>query len=81
MHGCLPTATMDSIEQRLLQDLDANGEIADTGDWAAKVAVEHGAVVGPIKSLIAHEMIVAKVFIVNNCARRRTGHESSLAGC
>lgn len=51
----------DAIESRLLQELDAQGTVADSGDFAASLGVDHLAVVGVVKSLGSAEMIVAEV--------------------
>lgn len=58
-------ATAD-IEGPLLQQLDRDGAIADSGDFAAANGWEHNAVVGVIKSLEAAEMVVTQV-----CAKPR----------
>ncbi|KIY98410.1 phenylalanyl-tRNA synthetase alphachain [Monoraphidium neglectum] len=52
-------ATAD-IEGPLLQQLDRDGAIADSGDFAAANGWEHNAVVGVIKSLEAAEMVVTQ---------------------
>lgn len=54
-------AMADSIEAGLLQALDQNGTIADTGAFAASAGVDHLAVVGVMKSLQAAEMVLAEV--------------------
>lgn len=50
----------DSIEPQLLQRL-GQGDIADTGDFAKELNVDHNALVGVLKSLLAHEMITTQV--------------------
>lgn len=51
---------MAGVEERLLQSLDESSEIADSGEWAANNGVDHAALVGTIKSLLAYEMILAE---------------------
>ncbi|CAI5469712.1 unnamed protein product [Closterium sp. Yama58-4] len=51
---------MEGAEERLLRALNDLGEIKDSGEWAASAGVDHGALVGTIKSLLAYEMIVAE---------------------
>eukprot|EP00475_Leptophrys_vorax_P035336 TRINITY_DN5810_c0_g1_i4.p1 TRINITY_DN5810_c0_g1~~TRINITY_DN5810_c0_g1_i4.p1 ORF type:complete len:535 (+),score=37.11 TRINITY_DN5810_c0_g1_i4:119-1606(+) len=53
---------MEGAEERLLQALNAapDGAIGDSGEWAASADVDHAALVGTIKSLVAHEMIHAE---------------------
>eukprot|EP00897_Mesotaenium_endlicherianum_P004012 jgi/Mesen1/3639/ME000020S03171 len=50
----------DNAEQRLLQALHSDREIADTGEWASSIGIDHASLVGPIKSLLAHEYIIAQ---------------------
>lgn len=49
------------IEAVLLQQLNNDEAIADSGDFAAANNWEHNAVVGVIKSLEAAEMVVTQV--------------------
>jgi hypothetical protein len=49
------------IEALLLQQLDRDGAIADSSDFAAANGWDHQAVVGVIKSLEQAEMIATKV--------------------
>lgn len=49
------------LEGALLAQLHADGAIADTGEFAARVGQDHNAVVGVMKSLEAAEMIVVEV--------------------
>ncbi|CAI7793294.1 unnamed protein product [Closterium sp. NIES-53] len=51
---------MEGVEERLLRALNEAGEVKDSGEWAANAGVDHAALVGTIKSLLAYEMIVAE---------------------
>jgi DNA-binding MarR family transcriptional regulator len=51
----------EALERSLLQALEADGEISDSGELAASLGVDCNALVGPIKSLLAHELIVSQV--------------------
>ena len=59
---------MAELEQQLLQAVNDAGSIEDTGAFAEKLQVEHNAVVGVIKSLLAAEMIATQVRL---CSRHR----------
>lgn len=50
---------MADLEQRLLHSLNA-ADIGDSGDYATAHGLDHNALVGTIKSLLAAEMIEAK---------------------
>lgn len=52
-----------NLEESLLKTINEVGEVKDSGEWAQSLGVDHGTLVGTIKSLIAHEMIVAQVSI------------------
>lgn len=60
---------MADIEQELLQAIYKDGKVADSGEFASKLGVEHLQVVGTIKSLQAAEMITAQVRH-QSCGRR-----------
>ena len=64
---------MADLEASLLLELGEQGNIADSGDFATKLGVEHGLVVGIIKSLQASEMITVEV---PHLAGRHTNHQS-----
>lgn len=49
------------METAILQTLDRDGAIADTGDWASSSGYDHNAVVGSVRSLHSHEMITSEV--------------------
>lgn len=49
------------LEVVILKTLGEHGEIADSGDLASSLHVEHLAVVGMIKSLQASEMVEVQV--------------------
>ena len=48
---------MADTEASLLRSVDDLGEVADTGAFAAQHGLDHKALVGTIKSLMAHELI------------------------
>lgn len=50
----------EAIESALLKTLHENGDIADSGDFAASIGADHLAVVGTIKSLLSSEMILSQ---------------------
>lgn len=52
----------EAVGEKLLAAVDAGAEagVTDTGPWAAAQGLDHGAVVGAIKSLTAHELILAE---------------------
>jgi hypothetical protein len=52
---------MADLEATLLRTLHERGEIADTGELAASLNVDHQTVVGLMKSLQSSEMILVKV--------------------
>jgi hypothetical protein len=54
---------MADIEPQLLQQLGRDGSIADTGDFAAALGVDHLLVVGVMKSLELAEMITVQVCV------------------
>lgn len=62
----------DSIEPLLLQRL-GQGDIEDTGDFAKELNVDHNALVGVLKSLLAHEMITTQVGAAGAGAGQATG--------
>ena len=49
------------MEAAILQTLDRDGAIADTGNWASSSGYDHNAVVGSVKSLHSYEMITSEV--------------------
>lgn len=49
------------IESALLGAIADAGSLADTGDFAERLGVDHLAVVGVMKSLISDDYVVAKV--------------------
>jgi phenylalanyl-tRNA synthetase alpha chain len=51
----------DQLETALLQALNERGTVADSGDLAKELGVDHMQLVGTIRSLQASEMIVAEV--------------------
>lgn len=53
-------AAAADIEALLLKQVDRDGALADSGDFAAANGWDHNAVVGVIKSLEAAEMVVTK---------------------
>lgn len=57
------------LEAQLLAAVAA-GEVQDSGEWAAKMGVEHLQLVGLLKSLIAADMIVTEVGGAVCCLRR-----------
>jgi hypothetical protein len=52
---------MADPEQAVLQSVNENGEIADSGVFASTAGLDHSAVVGVLKSLLASEMITLEV--------------------
>lgn len=52
---------MATIEVRLLQDINSRGQIDDSGAYAAEIGIDHNALVGVIKSLVADELISEQV--------------------
>lgn len=54
---------MADIEPTLLQAIDENGSVEDTGEFASSLGVEHTAVFAVVQSLLAHEMVVANVWL------------------
>ena len=61
---------MSDIEGKLLLSIHENGEVKDSGEWANSAQVDHQALVGVIKSLMASELIVVEV---------RCRHQADLA--
>lgn len=53
-------AEMADIEHQLLQTINADGEVQDSGRLAASIGADHNAFVGTMKSLLAAEMIVCQ---------------------
>lgn len=52
-------ASTPSVEEQIVQTIDKEGEIADSGEWASKRSIAHNdALVGAIKSLEALSLIV-----------------------
>jgi hypothetical protein len=49
------------MESAILQTLDRDGVIPDTGDYASASGYDHNAVVGSVKSLLSCEMLTAEV--------------------
>ena len=54
------------MERQLLQTLKDTEEAVNSQKWAADNGVEHGALEGSIRSLVAHQLIVAQVCIFEN---------------
>ena len=52
---------MAELERLLLQEVDSTGRVADSAEFAAKHQLDHNAVVGQIKSLLAADMVEAQV--------------------
>ena len=57
----------DQIEANILQTLSTQESIADSGEYAASLGVDHMAVVGVVKSLGSSEMIIYEVTAVVTC--------------
>ena len=51
------------MEAHILQTLDREGEIQDTGDFASSSGYDHSAVVSSMNSLQAHDMVSSEVLI------------------
>lgn len=51
-----------SLETQLLAAIDAQGQLADSGEFAAGANVDHLVVVGLLKSLQAADMITTEVW-------------------
>jgi len=49
------------VESAILERLDRHGFIEDTSELAAALGKEHNEVVGSMKSLQAHEMVLVEV--------------------
>ncbi len=49
------------IEAKVLQDVHAAGCIADSGDMAKALGIDHNVLVGVIKSLESYDMIATEV--------------------
>lgn len=49
------------MEAHILQTLDREGEIQDTGDFASSSGYDHSAVVSSMNSLQAHDMVYSEV--------------------
>lgn len=55
-------ASADDVEDRLLQQLDKQGEIEDSRKFADSIGVNHDKMLGDtIKSLLAYELITTEV--------------------
>ena len=52
---------MAELERLLLQEVDSAGNLADSAEFATKHQLDHNAVVGQIKSLLAADMVEAQV--------------------
>lgn len=65
---------MAELEAALLAAVDA-GQLADSGEWAAAQGVDHLALVGLLKSLIAADMITTEV---RRAGVQRAGPQSRL---
>ena len=50
-----------ALETQLLAAIDAQGQLADSGEFAAAANVDHQVVVGLLKSLLASDMITTEV--------------------
>ena len=61
-------AAAADVEALLLKQVDRDGAVADSGEFAAANGWDHNAVVGVIKSLEAAEMVVTKVRSAHSCA-------------
>ncbi len=51
----------EKLQAELLQAIDQNGGVPDSGEFASAAGVDHNTLVGAIKSLLAYEMISAEV--------------------
>mmetsp|Transcript_40269 Transcript_40269/g.89432 ORF Transcript_40269/g.89432 Transcript_40269/m.89432 type:complete len:496 (+) Transcript_40269:146-1633(+) len=51
---------MADVEAKVLQTINENNEISDSGDFAAKHGIDHNVVVGTIKSLASSELITVQ---------------------
>lgn len=60
------------IEGKLLMSVHDNGEVKDSGEWAKLSQVDHQALVGVIKSLMASELVVVEVRGRRICRSRCT---------
>jgi len=49
------------IEAQVLQSVNTDGCIADSGDMANSLGIDHNVLVGVLKSLEAYEMIATEV--------------------
>ena len=54
---------MSSVESLILQTLDQDGVINDSGDFASTSGYDHADVVGSIKSLQSYEMVIAEASV------------------
>ena len=52
---------MAELERLLLQEINTTGRVADSAEFATKHQLDHNAVVGQIKSLLAADMVEAQV--------------------
>lgn len=52
---------MAELERLLLQEVNSAGRVADSAEFAIKHQLNHDAVVGQIKSLLAADMVEAQV--------------------
>lgn len=62
------------LESKVLTAINDDGQIADSGDFAAKHALDHLTLVGVIKSLAASEMILVTVSSLC-CMEARRQHD------
>jgi hypothetical protein len=54
---------MSSLEKLILQTLDKDGVIHDSGDFASTSGYDHKEVVGSIKSLQSYQMVVSEASV------------------
>ena len=57
---------MADLEKTVLQTINNDGIIADSDAFATSQGVAHNAVVGVMKSLLAHEMITSTVRVLSS---------------
>jgi phenylalanyl-tRNA synthetase alpha chain len=53
-------AAMSNLEKQLLESINNNGVVEDSMEFATSAQVDHGVVVGIIKSLMSSELILAE---------------------
>ncbi|KAL2608294.1 hypothetical protein R1flu_026867 [Riccia fluitans] len=53
-------ADKEAVEETVLADLHASGEISDSGEWASSHSIDHGVLCDVIKSLTGFELVSSK---------------------